>query len=85
MYAGRLGLATESMILWRLRGYADPEAECAPSEVVCSMERLTAGYGSFVEHGSTVQVDEMHPSAAAAQENPETRRAELLKQGWTAA
>jgi hypothetical protein len=38
-----------------------------------------------VEHGATVQVDEMHASAAAAQEKAEALRVELLKQGWTAA
>ena len=72
------------MILWRLRGYADPEAEFSGGEVVCSIERLTSGYRLLVEHGSTVQVDEMHVSAAAAQEKAEALRVEMVKQGWTA-
>jgi hypothetical protein len=73
------------VILWRLRGYSDPEGEWAPSEVVCSIERLPAGYRLFVEYGSTVQVDELLVSAAAAQEKAEALRAQLLTQGWTAA
>jgi hypothetical protein len=71
------------MILWRLRGYADPEGEYPRSEVVYSIERLPAGYRLLVEYGRTVQVDEMHVSAAAAQEKAEALRVELLKQGWT--
>jgi hypothetical protein len=73
------------MILWRLQGYSDPEGEYAPSEVVCSIERLDARYTLRVEHGSTVQINEIHASAAAAQEKAEALRAELLKQGWTLA
>ena len=56
------------MILWRLRGYVDPEAEYTRSEVVCSIERLTSGYRLLVAHGSNVQVDEIHVSTAAARE-----------------
>lgn len=74
------------MILWRLRGYSDPEGEVAGSEVVCSIERMPSGYRLLVEYESKVQADEMHVSAAAlAQEKAEALRAELLKQGWTAA
>ena len=72
------------MILWRLHGYADPEGEpLSQSEVVCSIERSTAGYQLLVAHESTVQVDELHASAAAAREKAEVLRAELLTQGWT--
>jgi hypothetical protein len=73
------------MILWRLRGHADPEAERVQSEVVCSIEGVTTGYRLLVEHGGTVQMDEMHQSATAAQEKAEALRAELVKQGWTPA
>jgi hypothetical protein len=73
------------VILWRLQGYSDPEDEYASSQVVCSIERMTAGYRLLVEHRSTVQMDEMHASVAAAQEKAEALRAELLKQGWTTA
>jgi hypothetical protein len=52
---------------------------------VCSIERLDARYTLRVEHGSTVQINEIHAPAAAAQEKAEALRAELLKQGWTAA
>lgn len=54
------------------------------SEVVCPIERRTSGYRLLVEHGSTVQVDEMHAAAAAAQEKAEALEVEWLKQGWTA-
>jgi hypothetical protein len=60
-YARSTGLATDSMILWRLQGYSDPEGEYTPSEVVCSIERLTTGYRLLVEHGSELQIDEMYP------------------------
>jgi len=59
--------------------------EYTRSEVVCSIERSTSGYRLLVEHGSAVQVDELHASAAAAQAKAEALREELLKQGWTVA
>ena len=73
------------MILWRVRGYADTEGEVAGSEVVCSIDRLPTVYRLLVEHGSMVQVDELHVSEAAAHQKAEALKAELLKQGWTAA
>jgi hypothetical protein len=72
------------MILWRLHGYADPEGEYARSEVVCSIERVTSRYRLRVKRGGTVQINEPHASATAAQEKAEALRTELLKQGWTA-
>ena len=65
------------MILW----YADPEGEYAPSEVVCSIERLTSGYRLLVEYGSTVHVDELHASATAAQGRAEALRGGVAKAG----
>ena len=51
------------MILWRLRGYSDPECEFQGGDVVCSVERTSEGYRLLVEHAGQIQTDETHGTA----------------------
>src|SRR5688572_22604662 len=41
----------EGKVAIALRGYADPDGETAPREVVCSIERTDEGYRLLVELG----------------------------------
>lgn len=46
------------MILWRLRGYSDPEGEFEAGEVECAIERAEEGYRLLVVRSGEVQVHE---------------------------
>ena len=70
------------MVLWRLRGYVDPEGEYRSRDGVCSLQKRNEGYRLLVEHGNQVQVDERHGSVQEAQARAEALRAKLIKQGW---
>lgn len=74
-----------TVILWRLRGYTDPEGEYGGTEVVCSCQKEDSAYRLLVRHGDEVQVDEGHTSVATVQARADALRAELLQRGWTLA
>ena len=54
------------MILWRLRGYADPEGESSGGEMACSIEKSEDGYRLLVEHDGEIQLHESHASIDTA-------------------
>ena len=71
------------MILWRLRGYADPEGERAASHVECVVERCEQGcYQLGVIHNGETQIQESHESIRTAQDRADAVRTKLLLVGW---
>lgn len=72
------------MILWRLRGYADPEGEFEGGEVVCSLEKLRVGYRLLVEHAGRIETDESHPSIDTARTKANAVKRQLVEMGWKA-
>ena len=70
------------MILWRLRGYADPGGEWESGNAVCGIERSEDGYRLLVEQNGEILVHESHASIESARGKAEILREKLLKQGW---
>ncbi len=70
------------MIVWRLRGYADPDGEFAGGEVTCAIERAEDGYRLLVAHDGEIQIHESHAAIDTARGKADLLRDTLLKQGW---
>ncbi|OFV95844.1 MAG: hypothetical protein A3H28_08910 [Acidobacteria bacterium RIFCSPLOWO2_02_FULL_61_28] len=71
------------MILWTLRGYADPEGEFEGGEVECAIERSEDGYRLVVAHDGEIQTHESHASIETARGKADALRADLLARGWS--
>ena len=71
------------MILWRLRGYSDPDGEYEGGVAECAIERAADGYRLLVVHCGNVQADERHAGIEAARAKAEMLRAELIALGWS--
>ena len=64
------------MILWCLRGYADPEGEFEGGEVECAIERAEDGYRLLVSHDSEIQMEESHATIETVRGKAEMLREE---------
>ena len=71
------------MILWRLRGFSDPDGEWEGGETECAIERSEDGYRLRVVHGGQIQADERHAGIESARAKAEMLRAELIALGWS--
>ena len=71
------------MILWRLRGYSDPDGEWVGGMAECAVERVAEGYRLRVVHEGSVQADESHATIETARAKAEMLRAELIALGWS--
>ena len=71
------------MILWRLRGYSDPEGEWEGGEVECAIEMSEDGYRLTVTHNGEIQSDQYHARIENARGKADILRADLLKKGWS--
>lgn len=71
------------MILWRLRGYTDPDGEYEGGVTECAIERAADGYRLLVVHDGNVQADERHAEIEAARAKAEMLRSELIGLGWS--
>ena len=71
------------MILWRLRGFSDPEGEYEGGEVECAIERSEDGYRLLVLHDDEIQTHESHATIETARGKAEALRSDLLARGWS--
>jgi hypothetical protein len=71
------------MILWRLRGYSDPEGEFSGGEMTCSIEKSEDGYRLLVDHDGEIPLHESHGRIETARGKAEVIKAELLSKGFT--
>lgn len=70
------------MILWRLRGYRDPEGEWEGGVAECALERTEDGYRLFVTNNGEILSDESIDRLETARGKAEMLRSDLLARGW---
>jgi hypothetical protein len=70
------------MILWRLRGYADPEGDFSGGEMTCSIEKSEDGHRLLVEHDGKSNFTRA-TARWTARGKADVVKTELLTRGFT--